>query len=259
MVVVITGASSGIGLETAKLYLSKGDKVYALNRSKVELENIQWVKCDISSSKDISHAYKIIKEKEEHIDLLINNAGIGISGAVEYHSEEEINKIISINLTGLINVTRVFIPLLKNNNGKIINISSVAGVIPIPFQTLYSVTKSGVLAFSEGLRNELRPLGIKVTSILPGDTKTGFTAAREKSIDKGEYKDRIIRSVEKMEKDENNGVPACFVAKKIYKVSKKKNPNTYYVVGKSYSFLAFLFRLLPKRFVSWIIYQIYGK
>ena len=259
MVVVITGGSSGIGLETAKLFAEDNkNSVYVLNRHEVYLDNINWIKCDVTNSKEIFDAVKEISNKENnHINILINNAGMGISGAIEYHSLEEINKIIDVNLVGLVNVTRAFLPLLGKGD-KIINISSVAGPISIPYQTMYSVTKAGVLAFSNGLRNELRPLGIKVTSVLPGDTKTGFTASREKSVDNGRYGDRIEKSVSKMEKDESSGVPACKVAKKILKVSKKKNPNTYYVVGLSYRLLVYLSRILPKRFVNWIIFKIYG-
>ena len=259
MVIVITGGSSGIGLETAKKFAQdKQHTVYVLNRSEVKLESINWIKCDVTNSKEIASAVNEITTKEnKEINLLINNAGMGISGAVEYHSEAEINKIIDVNLVGLVNVTRAFLPFMKKGD-KIINISSVAGPISIPFQTMYSVTKAGVLAFSNGLRNELRPLGIKVTSVLPGDTKTGFTASREKSVDNGRYGSRIETSVSKMEKDESNGVPASKVAKKIFKVSKKKNPNTYYVVGSSYRLLVYLSRILPKRFVNWIIFRIYG-
>lgn len=259
MVVVITGGSSGIGLETARLFSqNKQFIVYVLNRHEVKLDNVNWIKCDVSNSKDIANAVSEITSKENNqINLLINNAGMGISGAIEYHSEEEINKIIDVNLVGLVNVTRAFLPYM-NNGSKIINISSVAGPISIPFQTMYSVTKAGVLAFSNGLRNELRPLGIKVTSVLPGDTKTGFTSSREKSVDNGRYGKHIEKSVSKMEKDESNGVPASKVAKKIFKVSKKKNPNTYYVVGSSYKLLVYLSRILPKRLVNWIIFKIYG-
>ena len=258
MVIVITGGSSGIGLETARLFSNCPDNiVYVLNRREIKENNIHWIKCDLSDVASIKSAIELITKKHKIINLLINNAGMGISGAVEYHSEEEIKKIIDVNLLGLINVTRLSLPYMTKGS-KIINISSVAGPISIPFQTMYSVTKAGVLAFSNGLRNELRPLDIKVTSILPGDTKTGFTASREKSVDNGRYGDHISKSVSKMEKDESSGVPAYKVAKKIYKVSKKKNPNTYYVVGLSYRFLVFLSRILPKRLVNWIIYKIYG-
>jgi len=259
MVVLITGGSSGIGLETAKLFAkNKECVVYVLNRSEVNIKNINWIKCDLSNSNDIADAINEITIKEnKKINLLINNAGMGISGAVEYHSEDEIRKIFDVNLIGLINMTKLCLPFMSKGD-KIINISSVAGPISIPFQTMYSVTKAGVLAFSNGLRNELRPLGIKVTSILPGDTKTGFTSSRVKSVDNGRYGDHISKSVSKMEKDESSGVPAIRVAKKIFKVSKKKNQNTYYVVGLSYRFLVFLSRILPKRFVNWIIFKIYG-
>ncbi len=258
MVIVITGGSSGIGLETARLFSNCPDNiVYVLNRREIKENNIHWIKCDLSDVASIKSAIELITKKHKIINLLINNAGMGISGAVEYHSEEEIKKIIDVNLLGLINVTRLSLPYMTKGS-KIINISSVAGPISIPFQTMYSVTKAGVLAFSNGLRNELRPLDIKVTSILPGDTKTGFTASREKSVDNGRYGDHISKSVSKMEKDESSGVPAYKVAKKIYKVSKKKNPNTYYAVGLSYRFLVFLSRILPKRLVNWIIFKIYG-
>lgn len=258
MIVIITGASSGIGLETARMYASiKDNIVYSLNRSEVNEDNINWIKCDLSDLRSIESAISFIAAKHQKIDLLINNAGMGISGAIEYHNENEIRKIIDVNLVGLINITRLSLPYM-NRGSKIINISSVAGPISIPFQTIYSVTKAGVLAFSDGLRNEVRPLGIKVTSILPGDTKTGFTNSREKSIDNGRYDERIKKSVSKMEHDETHGVEANRVAKKIFKVSKKKDPNTYYIVGFSYKFLVFLSKILPKRFVNWIIFKIYG-
>lgn len=259
MVVVITGATSGIGEETAKLYSENGDTVYSLARRVKNLKGIHYLSCDLTSGEDIQKAVDTIIEKEGHIDLLINNAGMGISGAFEYHSEEEIESIINVNIMGLLKVTRLFIPYLRESKGIIINISSVAGPIAIPFQSMYSLTKSAVISFTESLRNELRPFGVKVTAVLPGDTKTGFTEARKKSVDHKEYGDRIDRSVSKMEKDEQNGVSPIKVAKVIMKVSKKKNPNTYYIVGFSYKFLVFLTRILPKRLVNWIIYQIYAK
>ena len=258
MVVVITGGSSGIGLESSKLYASKGHKVYSLNRRPLDIENVNYIKCDISDSDQIESAIKEIVSREKRIDILVNNAGMGISGAIETHNEEDIKRILDINLLGLINVTRISLPYLRESKGMVVNISSVAGPISIPYQTMYSVTKSAVLAFSTGLRNEVRPFKVRVTSVLPGDTKTGFTDARKKNSDDSVYSSRVNKSVERMEKDETNGVPASKVAKKIYKVSLKKNPNTYYVVGTSYRLLVYLSRVLPKRFVNWLIFKIYG-
>lgn len=259
MVVIITGASSGIGEETAKMYASLGHTVYSLSRRIKDLPGINYLSCDLTNNDDIEKSIKEIISKEEKIDLLINNAGMGISGAFEYHSLEEIESIINVNILGLLKVTRLCIPYLRSSKGMIINISSVAGPISIPFQGMYSLTKSAVLSFTESLRNELRPFKVRVSAVLPGDTKTGFTDARKKSEDKNEYGDRINRSVSKMEKDERNGVSPTKVAKVIMKVSKKKNPNTYYVVGFSYKLLTVLSRILPKRFVNWLVYQIYAK
>ena len=259
MVVIITGASSGIGEETAKMYASFGHTVYSLSRRVRDLPDINYLSCDLTNNDDIEKSIEEIISKEGKIDLLINNAGMGISGAFEYHSLEEIESIINVNILGLLKVTRLCIPYLRSSKGLIINISSVAGPISIPFQGMYSLTKSAVLSFTESLRNELRPFKVRVSAVLPGDTKTGFTDARKKSEDKNEYGDRINRSVSKMEKDERNGVSPSRVAKVIMKVSKKKNTNTYYVVGFSYKLLTVLSRILPKRFVNWLVYQIYAK
>ena len=115
MVIVITGASSGIGLEVARLFAKDSNNfVYALNRSEVKEDNIYWIKCDVSDTSSISKAIEQITSKHPNIDVLINNAGMGISGAVEYHNEDEIRKIIDVNLVGLINVTRLSLPHMKN-------------------------------------------------------------------------------------------------------------------------------------------------
>ena len=259
MVVIITGATSGIGEETAKLYAKEGHVVYSLARRIKDLPGINYLKCDLTNKESISNSINQIVQKEGHIDVLINNAGMGISGAFEYHEKEEIEQLISVNINGLLEISRLCIPYLRKSKGIIINISSVAGIITIPFQTMYSLSKSAVISFSEGLRNELRPMNVRVSAILPGDTKTGFTDARIKSKDQNEYGERIKNSVSRMEKDERKGASPNKVANVILKVSKKKNPNTYYVVGFSYKILILLARILPKRLVSYIIYKIYAK
>ena len=255
-VIVITGASSGIGFTTGEFLASKGYKVYGLSRSKRENSVINFIACDVTDKKQVIAAFEQINED---IYAVINNAGIGISGPVEYASEEDINKIIKVNIIGVVNVCQVAIPYLRKSKGKIINIGSVASDLIIPFQTFYSMTKAAVHALTQGLNMELKPFGIKATTILPGDTKTSFTANRYKNAVRDEfYNDRVIKSVVKMEKDEQGGKDPVTVSRVIYRVLKKKNPPLKVTVGYEYKTLVFLKRLLPLKFVNNVIYHIYG-
>ena len=115
-------------------------------------------------------------------------------------------------------------------------------------------------AFSTALRGELAPFGIRVTTVLPGDTKTNFTTNRQKSLIKTDehYGERIKKSLEVMEQDEQNGMPAVSVSKVIYKLIKAKNPSIIKVVGLKYKTFLFLKRILPNRLVNYAIYKIYG-
>ena len=259
-VAIVTGASKGIGLATAKALAKSGYKVYGLSRTGTGEGDVVGVKADVTDKFSLEKVYADIYKKEGRIDLLVNNAGLGISGAVEFTTDEQVDKIISLNVCALEKSCRLALGYLRESKGKIINLSSVAGVLPIPFQTYYTLTKSAVLNFSRALDLEVRPLGVKVIAILPGDTKTSFTAARDK-IEAGEevYGDRIIRSVERMERDEQNGVPPEKVAKVIVNQANKKSPKPYVVVGFGYKFLVVLSRFLPTRLVDWILYRLYAK
>ena len=155
-------------------------------------------------------------------------------------------------------ISQIAIPYLRESKGKIINIGSVAGELAIPFQTMYSVTKAGVHAFSAALQNELRPFGIKVVCLMPGDTKTSFTANREKNETNSFYGSRIEKSITKMEKDERNGTDPLKVAKVVYKVIKSKNPKTMIAIGANYKMFVFIKKILPIKFVQYVLYKIYG-
>ena len=262
-VILITGASSGIGLATAKYLKQRGYLVLGLSRRMSEDPCFsQYYSCDLANPLEVKKTFSLIQEKYPHLYALVNCAGMGISGAVEYTTVEAARKIIDVNLLGSIYASQAAIPLLRGQKGcRIIQIASVAGELIIPFQTFYSLTKAAMLAFSEGLRNELRPQGIQVVSILPGDTKTEFTQNREKdSMEVDEvYQDRIIRSIAKMERDEQHGVDPVKVSKVIEKALKRRHVPVQMTVGFTYQLFVFLKRLLPKRFVSWILYQMYGK
>lgn len=257
-VVVITGASSGIGLETANLFAKNGYKVYGIARNEYLCENFYCYECDVTNAQKVKEVLSEIYEKENQIDILINNAGMGISGAIEYLSEEDFNKIFNVNVKGVIMTSSLAIPYLRASKGKIINTSSVASVVPIPFQACYSATKSAVESFSFALSQELKSQGINVTCVRPGDTKTGFTKNRVKTEVENEiYGKKITKSVQKMEKDEQNGKSPITVAKVMLKVAKRKNPPPVCTVGFGYKCICVLAKFLPQRFINFIVGKLY--
>jgi short-subunit dehydrogenase len=261
-VIVISGASSGIGKAAAEYFHKEGNRIIGLSRSyPKEKYDYDYVLGDLGNKDSIEKAVKEIEKLTDHIDVLINCAGIGISGAVEHTTFEEVNQIFQVNVVGQYYITKLLIPLLrKTNKGKIINIGSVAGELTIPFQTFYSMSKSSMHKFTEGLKMELKPLGIDVCSVLPGDTKTGFTDNRyqPKVVEDDLYKDRIKRSINKMEHDERNGKSPMTVVNVIRKLIKRKRMPIQVTVGFSYKFLVLLGKLLPKRFVNWILSKMYA-
>ena len=258
-VVVITGATSGIGERTALFLKEKGFTVYSLARSVKDKEGINYIKCDVTDKQRVINAFKEVKEREGHIDDVINNAGMGISGAFEYTTDEDANKILSVNLVGVTNVARVAIPYLRETKGHLVQTGSIAGELPIPFQTYYSMTKAAVEILSQSLCLELKPFGIRVSCVLPGDTKTGFTANRIKDNSDELYGERIKSSVKRMEKDEQQGADPIKVSKVIYKCLKRKNPPVKIAVGFSYKCVRLLTKLLPAKLANKFLYLLYGK
>lgn len=258
-VVVITGATSGIGEATAFFLQSKGYIVYSLARRVKESDIINYISCDVTKIETIKKALEEIYQKEKRIDVIINNAGMGISGAFEYTDAIDATKIMAVNLEGVLNIDKLVIPYLRETKGRIIHIGSVAGELAIPFQTYYSLTKAAIHMLNECLSLELKPFGIKLTCVMPGDTKTNFTANRVKDNNQAEYGTRIERSVKKMEQDEKNGVKPINVSKVIYKCLKKKNPPIKVAVGFIYKLFLFLKRLLPNKLINKILYSMYAK
>ena len=259
-VVIITGGTSGIGRATATQLRQKGCTVYEFSRRAVE---DPWhTSVDVTDGDAVKAAVEAVFEKEGRIDILINNAGFGISGAFEFTDPADAHRLMEVNLFGMDNAIRAVLPhMRKAGSGRIVNISSVAGVFAIPFQAWYSISKSAVRSLTMALYNEVAPYGVEVTSVMPGDIKTGFTAARKKDMTgDDEYGGRIARSVAKMEKDEMNGMAPEEAAKTIVKVALKKGRvKPYYAIGFSYKFLVLLDSLLPCRAVRALLYQLYGK
>ncbi len=262
-VVVVSGASSGIGYAIATLLHNQGYQVIGLSRTLPKLPYAyDYLLADITNEKQVNDITEKIANDYGHVYALINCAGMGISGAVEHTQLTEVQKILNVNIVGAFLMSKAFIPQLRGHKGsKIINISSVAGELTVPFQTFYSMTKSAMNAFTAGLALELKPFGISVGSILPGDTATNFTQNREKSLIETDefYQDRIKRSIERMEKDELNGKDPMSVAKVVAKLLKKKRLPLMVTVGFQYKLFVFLKRILPTRLAQFILYQLYSK
>lgn len=256
---VITGGSSGIGKAAAIMLSDKNYTVFELSRKGESFGKINHITADVTDESAVTRAFEQIIEKTGRIDLLINNAGFGISGAVEFTELESAKKEFDVNFFGTFSCCKAAIPYLRKTKGTIINVSSVAAVFSIPFQSFYSASKSAINSLTLSLANELRTFGIKVCAVMPGDTKTGFTAARQKSDEKNDlYKDTIRSAVTSMEKDELRGMPPESVARLIVKTALKKHPAPIYTAGFKYKLFRLLDRLLPMRLKNYIVGKMYG-
>lgn len=258
-VVVITGASSGIGFDTAILLAEKGYQVYGISRSKINHELLISKQADVTDINQLNQVLKEIHDETGRIDVIINNAGMGISGSVEYTSIEDLSYILDVNLKGVVYGCQAALPYLRETKGKIINVGSVAGTLAIPFQSFYSASKAAVEAFSDALSIEVKPMGIKVCTVLPGDIKTGFTKNRRKNAFESElYQNRVLKSIGVMEKDEQNGMSSHYAAKVFLKLVKKKHMPLVKTIGFKYKVFVFLQKVLPKRMVVFIVGLLYG-
>lgn len=227
-IVLITGASRGIGKELALKYMSEGYFVINLSRSTPEYELSRHITCDITDSDNINLAYEIVAEEFNRVDILINNAGIGMYEKWEDAKMSEIRKLFDLNFFGAIEVTQKFLPLLKESKGSIINISSVAGKIYLPFMGAYSASKFALSVFSNSLRAELKEDGVHVLDCIVGRVDTEFSQSVFGS--KNSPKTPLIDSPKKL-------------AKKIYSAQIKRKREI--IFPKWYAHTISLFKMIP--------------
>lgn len=258
---VVTGGSSGIGRAAAHSLSNMGCTVYELSRRDIPQYGITHITADITDEKQVKDAVDRIIEEQGRIDILVNNAGFGISGAAETTESKDSHAQLELNLYGMDNVTRAVLPQMrKQGSGRIVCTSSIAGILPIPFQLWYSVSKAAINAYVLALQNEIRPFGITVCAVLPGDISTGFTDARKKSSSGDDvYGGRIERSVKTMEKDERGGMSPDKAGKYIAKLAMKKRSRPLKAIGGIYKAVAVLTKLLPRSLSNRIVGMIYSK
>ena len=225
-VILITGASSGIGKETAKLFQTKNWKVAATMRSPEKVEDLQKIvdiECitlDVTDVDSIKSAINTTIEKFGKIDAIVNNAGYGLVGAFEASTQEQIEKQFQTNVFGLMNVCREILPYFREQKrGTIVNVASVGGRITFPLYSLYHATKWAVEGFSESLQYEVKQFGIKIKIIEPGPIKTDFYD-RSMDLTRQEgltvYDSFIDKAMPNMQKSGENAPDGRLVAEVIY-------------------------------------------
>ena len=257
-VLVLTGGSSGIGLFTVKLFASKGYIVYELSRSGESFDGIRHIYCDVTKEDTVQAAVSQVIQEQGKIDVLINNAGFGISGPIEFTKTEDAKKQFDVNFFGSLNVVKAVVPYMrKAEQGRIVFVSSVAAVFSIPFQSFYSAAKAAMNSLTLSLANELRPFHVSVCALMPGDVSTGFTKNREKSEVGADIYTKLDKSVKTMEHDETHGMSPEKMAKKLYKISSKSRVKPLYVGGAKYAFFCFLAKIFPTRFFNWVVGKLY--
>ncbi len=260
--VLITGVSGGMGLSTAKRYLSYGHTVYGLDIKEINEElgdNFTFIKTDLTNTDDVINAYNIISKEINHIDYIITLSGIYNLDSLVEIPEEQFIKIFDINVFSIYRVNKIFLPLL-NKTSKIIMISSELGPLdPLPFTGLYGITKSTLEKYAYSLRMELQVFGIKVIIVRPGAVKTTLLDDSMKSINRFVDNTKLYKTNAKKfkkitESVENKNISPDKVSYLIYKISQKKRVRYVYNINRN--FLLRLLNILPQRLQNRIIYKV---
>ena len=264
MIILVTGVSSGFGKAIAQALVANGHTVFGTVRRNVEpMEGVTYLQADVQDDSQIAAAFdQMMKLTDGRIDVFINNAGIGIGGPIEFCKIEDVQKQMDVNFMGMVRWLSHVVPAMRKQGfGKILCISSIGGLIGLPYQGAYSASKFAMEGFCDALRLELLKSGVSVSLIEPGDFSTGFTATR-KNIDVGvvsEAYPSYARSLASIENDENNGLKPDYLASRICRIVEKKKPAYRYVVATFLQRLAVFAKwLLPAPAFAWIL-SIYYK
>ena len=234
-VILITGASSGFGKATAELLASIGYTVYGTSRNPQSHPTVHFLQMDVRNPESVATGIDRIVAAEGRIDAVVNNAGMGIGGALEMATDDEISVQMGTNFRGCVNVCQKVLPVMRRQRqGRIVNISSIGGVMGLPYQGFYSASKFAIEGFSEALAAEVKGFGIQVSMVEPGDFATNFTASRKNSILTAEseaYGASFHRSIDIIENEENGGLRPEILAKKVVKIIECRRPRLRYVVA----------------------------
>lgn len=236
-VILVTGASSGIGLACANALVASGHIVYGSTRNLARTSNVSFkpVELDVTDDDSVKAAISLILKAEGKLDVLVNNAGNGVAGPAYAMPVDAAKKQFEVNFFGVVRMCSAVLPgMIAVQKGLIVNIGSLAGLFGLPYQSMYSASKYAIEGYSQSLRMELINTGIKVVVINPGDFKSAFSQNREKitfTVSHQKLEGEYNAAITAMEKDESIAPHPDSLAKQLCKIVAASNPSHRYLVG----------------------------
>nr|WP_297306353.1 SDR family oxidoreductase [uncultured Flavobacterium sp.] len=263
-VVLITGGSSGIGRKVGEYLQDKGFIVYGTSRNpeNVKDSKIKLVALDVREKQSIVSAIETVIANEKRLDVVINNAGVGITGPLEEIPTEEIRNNFETNVFGPIEVMKAALPQMRvQKSGLIINVTSIAGYMGLPFRSVYSSSKAALEIITEAIRMEVKGFGIQITNVAPGDFATDIASRRFHApvIENSPYEKVYNQQLQTINEHVNDGNDPIEMAEAIYKIINTQEPNVHYKVGAfMQKFSIVLKRILPDKMYEKMLMKHYN-
>src|SRR5437868_947932 len=248
-VAMVTGAAGGIGEATARALQAAGYRVFGTYRRlpATRLTGVEYLACDVTGDESVKAAVGEVFSRTGRIDLLVNNAGVGLIAGAEESSLEQAKSLFDVNLFGLIRMTKAVLPIMRRQGaGRIVNISSVMGLIPAPFMALYSASKHAVEGYSESLDHEIRGSGIRVVLVEPAYTRTSFEGnvyQADQQLDV--YQSARMNAEGVLREGMKTADTPELVASAVVKASTEANPHRRYAAGRAARQVSLLRRFVP--------------
>ncbi|WP_105385858.1 oxidoreductase [Neorhizobium alkalisoli] len=253
-IALVTGASSGIGLVTARALLRDGYRVFGTSRKPMPdtPDGVTMLICDVTDDASAQRVVDEVLDRAGRIDLLVNNAGIGLLGGAEESTTEQAKAVFDVNVFGTIRMTNAVLPVMRRQGrGRIINLSSILGLIPAPFNALYASTKHAVEGYSESLDHEVRTQGIRVVLVEPGVTRTSFEENITRPDQPLAVYDTVRADAERLMREiVAKGDAPEVVAETVVKAANAASPKRRYTAGKAAGQVRFIRRFLPESVVD---------
>jgi NAD(P)-dependent dehydrogenase (short-subunit alcohol dehydrogenase family) len=253
-VALVTGASSGIGLVTARALRRDGYRVFGTSRKQMPdaADGITMLVCDVTDDASVQALVDDVMARTGQIDLLVNNAGIGLLGGAEESSAAQAKAVFDVNVFGVLRMTNAVLPVMRNQrSGRIINLSSIFGLVPAPYNALYASTKHAIEGYSESLDHEVRTQGIRVVLVEPGATRTSFEENLTRPDQPLPFYDSIRDFAEQLMREiiEKGDAPEI-VAATVVRAANAAAPKRRYTSGKVAGQVRLMRRFMPESFVD---------